>query len=268
MASRSWTAELVAVMGGAGAGQMTLPTCYAGLGSTRKLQQKAHAEVLKDHHERSDLLIAGGGFAGLALAIALRQGAGRGFAVTVVRSGAGGVAVERSARLGHRRGGAPPVRGDRRLGRGRRRGAADPRHGDHRQQARRRGAADLSDASTATSKRASRSRTWSRTAHLIDALVATATELGVDLRADRGQRVRARGERNRRAARRRRHDRGTASGRRRRRALDDPRAGRHRHARLELRPVGDRHAPSRTSAITMAAPRSIFCPPVRSRSCR
>ncbi len=41
-------------------------------------------KVLKDHHKRSDLVIGGAGFAGLALAIALRQGLGEAFAVTVV----------------------------------------------------------------------------------------------------------------------------------------------------------------------------------------
>ncbi len=41
-------------------------------------------KVLKDHHKKTDLVIGGAGFAGLALAIALRQGLGEGFAVTVV----------------------------------------------------------------------------------------------------------------------------------------------------------------------------------------
>ncbi len=41
-------------------------------------------KALKDHHKKADLLIGGAGFAGLALAIALRQGLGEAFAVTVV----------------------------------------------------------------------------------------------------------------------------------------------------------------------------------------
>jgi len=37
-------------------------------------QQTPMPKALKDHHKRTDLLIGGAGFAGLALAIALRQG--------------------------------------------------------------------------------------------------------------------------------------------------------------------------------------------------
>jgi 2-octaprenyl-6-methoxyphenol hydroxylase len=40
-------------------------------------------KALKDHHKKTDLLIGGAGFAGLALAIALRQGLGEAFGVTV-----------------------------------------------------------------------------------------------------------------------------------------------------------------------------------------
>ena len=40
-------------------------------------------KALKQHH-KIDLLVGGAGFAGLALAIALRQGLGEAFAVTVV----------------------------------------------------------------------------------------------------------------------------------------------------------------------------------------
>ncbi len=59
-----------------------------------------------------------------------------------------------------------------------------------------------------------------------------------------------------------------AAGRRRRRAFGDPRARRHRQPRLDLRPVRASSPPSRTSAITTVAPRSISCRPGRSRSCR
>jgi 2-octaprenyl-6-methoxyphenol hydroxylase len=48
------------------------------------------AKVLKQHH-KTDLLIGGAGFAGLALAIALRQGLGESFAVTVVDPALGSV---------------------------------------------------------------------------------------------------------------------------------------------------------------------------------
>src|SRR5262245_53790672 len=52
--------------------------------------------------QRSDVLIAGGGFAGLALAIALRQGLGDGFAVTVADPGfarAGGFSDNRASAI-------------------------------------------------------------------------------------------------------------------------------------------------------------------------
>ena len=91
-----------------------------------------------------DVLIAGGGFAGLTLAIALRQGLGPSFSVTVADPALGASQRRRRARLGHCRGGAASVRDHRRLAGRRGRGAADPRHGRHRQPARRRGAADLS----------------------------------------------------------------------------------------------------------------------------
>ena len=93
--------------------------------------------------ERRDVVIGGAGFAGLALAIALRQGLGEAFAVTVVDPALARGDIQGPARLGDRRRRAPAVRGDRGLGRGRRRRAADPRHGGDRLKARRRGAADL-----------------------------------------------------------------------------------------------------------------------------
>ena len=55
--------------------------------------------------ERIDVMIGGGGFAGLALAIALRQGLGPSFSVTVADP-ALGARSRRRARVRHRRGGA------------------------------------------------------------------------------------------------------------------------------------------------------------------
>ena len=46
--------------------------------------------MASDRAERVDVLIGGAGFAGLALAIALRQGLGRSFAVTVADPALGG----------------------------------------------------------------------------------------------------------------------------------------------------------------------------------
>ena len=92
--------------------------------------------------QRVDVLIGGAGFAGLALAIALRQGLGRVVRGRGRRSGAR-PSRRRRARLGDRGGGAAAVRDDRRLGRGRGRRAADPRHGGHRLPAAGRGAADV-----------------------------------------------------------------------------------------------------------------------------
>ncbi len=70
--------------------------------------------------QRIDVLIGGAGFAGLALAIALRQGLGPSFAVTVADPVLG-PRRRRCAGVGHRRGGAPAVRDHRRLGQGRER---------------------------------------------------------------------------------------------------------------------------------------------------
>ena len=81
-------------------------------------KEAAMAKALKQHH-KTDLVIGGAGFAGLALAIALRQGLGERFRGDGGRSGARGGAVEGPARLGDRGRRAPAVRGDRGLGRGR-----------------------------------------------------------------------------------------------------------------------------------------------------
>ena len=55
-----------------------------GASFTRKLRTPPMPKALKDHHKKTDLAIGGAGFAGLALAIALRQGLGEAFSVTVV----------------------------------------------------------------------------------------------------------------------------------------------------------------------------------------
>ena len=90
-----------------------------------------------------DILIGGGGFAGLALAIALRQSLGPSFAVVVADPALGASHADDDRALGHRGGRAAIVRGDRRVGAHGGRGAADPRHGGDRQPARRRGAAGI-----------------------------------------------------------------------------------------------------------------------------
>ncbi len=77
--------------------------------------------------------------------------------------------------------------------------------------------------------------------HLVDALVAKARDTRRRSARRHGQRFCARGKRDRGQARKRRHCFRAASGRRRRRALAHPRTGRHRLARLELRSVGDCH---------------------------
>ena len=66
-------------MGAAGMGQILTATCYAGPSFTRKLRTPPMPKALKDHQKNTDLLIGGAGFAGLALAIALRQGLGEAF---------------------------------------------------------------------------------------------------------------------------------------------------------------------------------------------
>ena len=91
------------------------------------------------------IVIGGGAFAGLALALALRQGLGPGIPDHCGRSGAGDAAEPRSARDRHRRGLPPAVRGHRRVGRGRGRGAADPGHGGHRFETRGRNPPGVSD---------------------------------------------------------------------------------------------------------------------------
>ena len=75
MASRSWTAVAMALRGG-------LTICVRG---SDILGAMAMTEATPDRRWRSaaDVLIGGGGFAGLALAIALRQGLGDRFRVVL-----------------------------------------------------------------------------------------------------------------------------------------------------------------------------------------
>ncbi len=109
-----------------------------------------------------DILIAGGGSAGLTAALAIKRSApdlaDRDRRCEGARRG-----QARRARFGDRRRGAAHARSARRLAGGRGRGAADPFHGDHRQPHRRRGAADLPHLRRRVSRRASPSRTWCRT---------------------------------------------------------------------------------------------------------
>ena len=136
----------------------------------------------KDGMPRTDVVVGGAGFAGLALAIALRQGLGSPFTVVGRRSGAGACAVQGPARLGNRRRGAAALRGNRGLGCSR--GRAQP----------------ILDMVVTDSKLEDAVRPTFLTfggeveegepfAHmvenkdLVDALVAKARETGVDLRA-------------------------------------------------------------------------------------
>ena len=190
--------------------------------------------------ERRDLVIGGAGFAGLALAIALRQGLGEAFSVTVADPALGSATSK------------------------------DPRASAIAAAARRLfeaievwdavagEAQPILDMVVTDSKLDDAVRPTFLTfggeiepgepfahmienRHLIDALVAKAKELGVDLRAtavvdfeNSGRAIEVRladGEKNFRAA----------PGRRRRRALEYSRTCRHRQPGLELRSIGHRH---------------------------
>ncbi len=188
---------------------------------------------------KRDVVIGGAGFAGLALAIALRQALGEGFAVTVADP------ALKSAQSKDPRASAIAAAARRLFEAIEVWDAVDAQ------------AQPILDMVVTDSKLDDAVRPTFLTfggeveegepfAHmienrlLVDALVEKAKELGIDLR---GTAVTgfahapnsidvtlADGE----------HDYGAAFGRRRRRALANPRAGRHRQPRLELRPVGHR----------------------------
>ena len=215
---------------------------------------------------RADVLIAGGGFAGLALAIALRQSlgerSGRGR-----RSGVRRGAAARPARLGDRGGGTAHVRDARRLGRGRRRCAADPRHGGHRLQAEGRGAAGVPDfAGEVEAGRAVRAHDRERAAQR-GARRASARGRASSCapRRSRASSIRARASRCRSAMARRSRRRCWSPPTARVRACASRPASRRTAGRTASRRSSRRW---RMSASTTAAPRSISCPPDRSRSCR
>ena len=104
--------------------------------------------------------------------------------------------------------------------------------------------------------------------HLIDALVARAEAEGVDLRATAVTSFEFAQRGRRRDAGGRQPHRGEPSGRGRRRALETARTRRHRHPWLGLRSV--RHRRHRRPRARSSGPRrrTFPCPPGRSRSCR
>ncbi len=220
---------------------------------------------LKRRHE-TDLLIGGAGFAGLALAIALRQGLGEAFAVTVVDP-ALGAAQSKDPRA------SAIAAAARRLFEAI--GVWDAVAGN---------AQPILDMVVTDSKLDDAVRPTFLTfggeveegepfahmienRHLIDALVKKAKELGVELRAG--------------AVTGFEHT-ANAIDVRSPTAKNSPRgcwsAPMARARKSASRPASPRMAgtttsrpssrPSRMSASTTAAPRSIFCPPGRSRFCR
>ena len=200
-------------------------------------------------HEHVDVLIGGGGFAGLALAIALRQGLGPSFSVTVADPALGS-AARRRARIRHRRGRAPAVRDHRRVAPGR--GAAHSRHGRHRQPPAGCGAADVPHLRRRPGAgRAIRAHGRKRSAARrpdgkgeaggrCATIVSGGGHLAADAKCSRTFVARSLTCRRRRARGWHRNI-GAACGRRRRRAFVDPPACRHCQPWLELRPVRHRH---------------------------
>ena len=185
------------------------------------------------------IVICGGAFAGLALALALRQGLGRRYSRHRGRSGAGRAAEPRSARDRHRRRLPAAVRGAGRLGPGRAERAADPRHGRDRFQARRCHPSGVPDLCRRC--RARRAvRAYGRKPS--PDRCAGGARRGRRRRSSRhrGRVVRFAQRRRRRDARGRHGHRGESAGRRRRRALETARACRDRHPWLGLRSIRHR----------------------------
>ena len=213
-----------------------------------------------------DILIAGAGFAGLSLAIALRQALGASFKVVVAdpaleRGGSdprASAIVAAARRLFETIGVWERDRGGR---------AADPRHGGHRQPPRRRDAADLPDLRRrGRAGRAVRAHDRERSA----ARGAAGEGEGGWRRADR-----QRGRRFRRSGRPHRRSDCRTARRSARGCWSPPTARARRSASAPAsRPTAGTTAsrasspPCGTSATTTAAPRSTSCRPGRSRSCR
>ena len=213
------------------------------------------------------IVICGGAFAGLALALALRQGLGRRYSRDRGRSGAGDAAEPRSARHRDRRRLPPAVRGARRLGPGRADRAADPRHGRHQFQAGRRHPSGVSH--LRRRRRAGRAlRAYGRE--------PPSDRCAGGARRGRGRRTaRHRGERL--SIRAPTASMSTlADGHASKRACWSPPTARARScasgqgsppmAGTTINPASS--SPSAMSAIMTAAPKNIFCPRGRSRSCR
>ena len=119
ISSRSWTADGHGMGAWPVGGQIRASTCYAGPSFTRKPRWQSRPDGATRKTDLRDRAAAG--FAGLALAIALRQGLGESFAVTVADPGAG---ATRNRRTRAPRRSRPPRGGCSRrsgLGRGRRR---------------------------------------------------------------------------------------------------------------------------------------------------
>ena len=233
---------------------------------TEQLRVRAMAYGNGDDHARRDVVIGGAGFAGLALAIALRQALGRrvhGRRSPIRRWGAAKSKDPRAPRSRPRRGGCSRRS---KSGRRSRRRAADSRHGGDQLQARRRGAADLPHLRRRSGDRAKPFAHMIENRHLIDALVTRRGTLGVDLRAPRStvSRRRTRSMSSLPMARRYRRGFWSAPTARARRSASRPASPRMAGTTTSRRSS----PPSRMSASTTAAPRSISCPPGRSRSCR
>ena len=227
--------------------------------------------------ERIDVLIGGAGFAGLALAIALRQGLGPSFAVAVAdpafvrragRCGRASAIVAAARRLFETIGVWEQVR----------RGATDPRHDRHRQ--------PLQDAVRPVFLRFDGDvepgepfAHMIENAPLLEALVAKAKEVGVELQRRRSSIslcLLTAPAKIRRGVSRKPSPSRSPTAPSSRRASWSPRTVRTqqfastRRFRRAAGIMGNRGSSprSRMSAIMAAAPKNISCRRDRSRSCR